>query len=68
MGRVHKNVSPRRSGRRPDLPDGPTTANFDKGLKIMSVSLFHRAADSVGTLFILLMGLATGGAMAVVGF
>lgn len=34
----------------------------------MSVSLFHRAADSVGTLFILLMGLATGGAMAVVGF
>jgi len=34
----------------------------------MSVSLFHRAADNIGTLFILLMGLATGGAMAIAGF
>ena len=33
----------------------------------MSVSQFHRAADSFGTLFMLLMGLATGGALAVVG-
>jgi hypothetical protein len=34
----------------------------------MSVIQFHRAADSIGTLFMLLMGLATGGAMAIVGF
>ena len=34
---------------------------------IMSVAQFHRAADSLGTLFMLLMGLAAGGAMAVVG-
>ena len=33
----------------------------------MSVSAFHRAADSFGTLFMLLMGLATGGALAIVG-
>jgi hypothetical protein len=33
----------------------------------MSVSQFHRAADSFGSLFMLLMGLATGGALAVVG-
>jgi hypothetical protein len=44
-----------------------TKANVDKGFRIMSVTLFHRAADSIGTLFILLMGLATGGAMAIVG-
>jgi len=34
----------------------------------MSVLQFHRVADSFGTLFMLLMGVATGGAMAVVGF
>lgn len=33
----------------------------------MSVSKFHRIADSFGSLFMLLMGLAAGGAMAVVG-
>ena len=33
----------------------------------MSVSQFHRAADSFGSLFMLLMGLAAGGAMAIVG-
>lgn len=32
----------------------------------MSVSQFHRAADSFGSLFMLLMGLAAG-AMAIVG-
>jgi malate synthase len=36
-------------------------------IKIMSVSAFHNAADRFGALFMLLMGLATGGAMAVVG-
>jgi hypothetical protein len=34
---------------------------------IMFVTQFHRAADSIGTLFMLLMGLATGGALAIVG-
>ena len=33
----------------------------------MSVSEFHRLADTFGSLFMLLMGLAAGGAMAVVG-
>ena len=33
----------------------------------MSVSTFHRVADSFGSLFMLLIGLATGGAMAIVG-
>jgi hypothetical protein len=34
----------------------------------MSVFKFHRAADTFGSLFMLLMGVATGGAMAIVGF
>ena len=34
----------------------------------MSFIQFHRAADTFGGLFMLLMGLATGGAMAIVGF
>ena len=34
----------------------------------MSVNQFHRIADRFGSLFMLLMGLATGGAMAIVGF
>jgi hypothetical protein len=34
----------------------------------MSVIQFHRSADTFGGLFMLLMGLVTGGAMAIVGF
>jgi hypothetical protein len=34
----------------------------------MSVNKFHRIADSFGSLFMLLMGVATGGALAIVGF
>jgi hypothetical protein len=34
----------------------------------MSVNKFHRAVDSFGSLFMLLMGVVTGGALAIVGF
>ena len=49
------------------LPMRSDQHNVQARNMIMSVTQFHRAADSIGTLLMLLMGLAAGGAMAIVG-